>query len=139
TYSRCPANSVPPLHVTRLPGHGEGARRRGVLTQPSPDGRATGHVGRARPRLARLGSILLFFLQAEDGIRARNVTGVQTCALPILQQPFVTEYHASLLSSSCTLDIIEIYKTTHDITFFLPFHNSLYIQVPLHNLLHVQP
>src|SRR5699024_4876349 len=25
----------------------------------------------------------LFFLQAEDGIRYRNVTGVQTCALPI--------------------------------------------------------
>src|SRR5699024_11324188 len=25
----------------------------------------------------------LFFLQAEDGIRDRNVTGVQTCALPI--------------------------------------------------------
>src|SRR5699024_11476497 len=26
---------------------------------------------------------LFFFFQAEDGIRARNVTGVQTCALPI--------------------------------------------------------
>src|SRR5207249_9139340 len=25
----------------------------------------------------------LFFFQAEDGIRYRNVTGVQTCALPI--------------------------------------------------------
>src|SRR5699024_11260904 len=25
-----------------------------------------------------------FFFQAEDGIRGRNVTGVQTCALPIL-------------------------------------------------------
>src|SRR5437868_15147126 len=25
-----------------------------------------------------------FFCQAEDGIRCRNVTGVQTCALPIL-------------------------------------------------------
>src|SRR5699024_11658692 len=25
----------------------------------------------------------LVFLQAEDGIRVRNVTGVQTCALPI--------------------------------------------------------
>src|SRR5437868_12253999 len=28
--------------------------------------------------------ILTFFFQAEDGIRDRNVTGVQTCALPIL-------------------------------------------------------
>src|SRR5438067_7965255 len=28
-------------------------------------------------------TILFFFFQAEDGIRDRNVTGVQTCALPI--------------------------------------------------------
>src|SRR5437773_12395589 len=27
---------------------------------------------------------LVFFFQAEDGIRDRDVTGVQTCALPIL-------------------------------------------------------
>src|SRR5207249_8143326 len=27
--------------------------------------------------------IFFFFFQAEDGIRDRNVTGVQTCALPI--------------------------------------------------------
>src|SRR5437868_15515794 len=27
--------------------------------------------------------IVYFFFQAEDGIRDRNVTGVQTCALPI--------------------------------------------------------
>src|SRR5699024_12031264 len=27
-----------------------------------------------------------FFFQAEDGIRDRNVTGVQTCALPICTQ-----------------------------------------------------
>src|SRR5699024_12017131 len=30
-----------------------------------------------------------FFFQAEDGIRDRNVTGVQTCALPILQSRLV--------------------------------------------------
>ena len=28
-----------------------------------------------------------FFFQAEDGIRDIGVTGVQTCALPILQKP----------------------------------------------------
>src|SRR5690606_39831174 len=28
-----------------------------------------------------------FFFQAEDGIRDFHVTGVQTCALPILRQP----------------------------------------------------
>src|SRR5699024_8254164 len=31
-----------------------------------------------------MSSIFIFFFQAEDGIRDRNVTGVQTCALPIL-------------------------------------------------------
>src|SRR5271167_868413 len=30
---------------------------------------------------------LSFFFQAEDGIRDRNVTGVQTCALPISLPP----------------------------------------------------
>src|SRR5437868_9357575 len=34
-------------------------------------------------RLSRWWSGLFFFFQAEDGIRDRNVTGVQTCALPI--------------------------------------------------------
>src|SRR5699024_11228611 len=29
--------------------------------------------------------VAYFFFQAEDGIRDRNVTGVQTCALPILR------------------------------------------------------
>src|SRR5437667_4153552 len=28
-------------------------------------------------------TVLFFFFQAEDGIRDRDVTGVQTCALPI--------------------------------------------------------
>jgi len=27
--------------------------------------------------------LFIFFFQAEDGIRDRDVTGVQTCALPI--------------------------------------------------------
>src|SRR5204862_4372463 len=31
-------------------------------------------------------SCVFFFFQAEDGIRALYVTGVQTCALPILQK-----------------------------------------------------
>src|SRR6266704_849850 len=30
-----------------------------------------------------VGFLFFFFFQAEDGIRDRNVTGVQTCALPI--------------------------------------------------------
>src|SRR5438067_664483 len=43
-------------------------------------GEGPGRVGRGALR-GRPGSI--FFFQAEDGIRDRNVTGVQTCALPI--------------------------------------------------------
>src|SRR5207249_9663415 len=35
-----------------------------------------------RGRLVLLAQFIFFF-QAEDGIRDRNVTGVQTCALPI--------------------------------------------------------
>src|SRR5699024_12157591 len=31
--------------------------------------------------------LVFFFFQAEDGIRDRNVTGVQTCALPIYRRP----------------------------------------------------
>src|SRR5260370_31500760 len=34
--------------------------------------------------LQTLVSCLFFFFQAEDGIRDSSVTGVQTCALPIL-------------------------------------------------------
>src|SRR5437867_5223249 len=32
----------------------------------------------------KLGARICFFFQAGDGIRVRTVTGVQTCALPIL-------------------------------------------------------
>src|SRR5699024_12117829 len=35
--------------------------------------------GQSSPTMVNVG----FFFQAEDGIRDRNVTGVQTCALPI--------------------------------------------------------
>src|SRR2546430_16976802 len=39
---------------------------------------------------------MLFFFQAEDGIRDLTVTGVQTCALPICPAP--GEGHGSLAS-----------------------------------------
>src|SRR2546425_5275823 len=37
--------------------------------------------------IARLVTIFFFFFQAEDGIRDKLVTGVQTCALPIFASP----------------------------------------------------
>src|SRR2546430_12742226 len=42
-----------------------------------------------------LGGCLIFFFQAEDGIRYLTVTGVQTCALPIYYQ---LRHHARFLS-----------------------------------------
>src|SRR5699024_11254129 len=44
-----------------------------------------------------------FFFQAEDGIRGRNVTGVQTCALPILPllvKPMKTPIAPSVMAST---------------------------------------
>src|SRR5437867_7153014 len=39
----------------------------------------------------------LFFFQAEDGIRGRTVTGVQTCALPISGWPAPAPAPANLV------------------------------------------
>src|SRR5699024_2008790 len=42
-----------------------------------------------------------FFFQAEDGIRDRNVTGVQTCALPILRFNYTyTDYRNNAASKA---------------------------------------
>src|SRR5215468_11384662 len=45
--------------------------------------------------------LLCFFLQAEDGIRDRDVTGVQTCALPIFRKarfgPYELDFRAGEL------------------------------------------
>src|SRR5437773_4450219 len=38
-----------------------------------------------------------FFFQAEDGIRDRDVTGVQTCALPISRRGQVRQEHVQSL------------------------------------------
>src|SRR5699024_11491952 len=40
-----------------------------------------------------------FFFQAEDGIRDRNVTGVQTCALPISKREKLNDVYQSLISA----------------------------------------
>src|SRR3989441_5200556 len=40
--------------------------------------------------------LVFFFFQAEDGIRDKLVTGVQTCALPISLLPYPHAHHAGL-------------------------------------------
>src|SRR2546428_13618695 len=42
----------------------------------------------------------MFFFQAEDGIRDLIVTGVQTCALPILRRPSFSRLAVSRTASS---------------------------------------
>src|SRR5699024_11634942 len=50
--------------------------------------------------------LFVFFFQAEDGIRDRNVTGVQTCALPI-SAPLITPLiSASQLSRSAVAAVM---------------------------------
>src|SRR5699024_11806775 len=47
-----------------------------------------------------------FFFQAEDGIRDRNVTGVQTCALPILGWSIDSEDWKSLTPEKIKQNIL---------------------------------
>src|SRR5207248_7493779 len=47
--------------------------------------------------------ICFFFFQAEDGIRDRTVTGVQTCALPISLPP-----RGSSRSRNTRLDVLRV-------------------------------
>src|SRR5699024_11509260 len=51
--------------------------------------------------------ILIFFFQAEDGIRDRNVTGVQTCALPISLSTSVVR---SVLICAHCIEITSLHK-----------------------------
>src|SRR5437773_10150146 len=48
----------------------------------------------------------LFFFQAEDGIRNRDVTGVQTCALPIFCTAFRTHGGHRMKSPSIAVAVL---------------------------------
>src|SRR5207249_7730106 len=52
-----------------------------------------------------------FFFQAEDGIRDRNVTGVQTCALPISQQDSGAADVPSRTGLRDGVDIMQFHET----------------------------
>src|SRR5699024_11250466 len=53
----------------------------------------------------RLLLVVYFFVQAEDGIRDRNVTGLQTCALPISGSYSAISLALLLISSSVALPL----------------------------------
>src|SRR5690606_39714488 len=80
-----------------------------------------------------------FFFQAEDGIRDFHVTGVQTCALPILHQPaaldgidllakvlpdvpavacFDTTFHATLPPGAATYAVPEEWRSRYGVRRF---------------------
>src|SRR5699024_11278511 len=62
----------------------------------------------------------VFFFQAEDGIRDRNVTGVQTCALPIylFMLGIVTNINQSLDQDSVEV-VAENYGFTSELEVFV--------------------
>src|SRR5256885_11100947 len=53
------------------------------------------------------GSLVVFFFQAEDGIRDYKVTGVQTCALPICARS-ATDPPQSTTARSSTLCCVDV-------------------------------
>src|SRR5690606_38132606 len=55
---------------------------------------------------------LLFFFQAEDGIRDFHVTGVQTCALPILDQGRTGDVEMSTVVLAGTGTNGQVYRST---------------------------
>src|SRR2546423_5787195 len=57
--------------------------------------------GRCPGEIRKLSTWSFFFFQAEDGIRDKLVTGVQTCALPICN--IKAENHAKLMTAATFL------------------------------------
>src|SRR5699024_10542849 len=67
-----------------------------------------------------------FFFQAEDGIRDRNVTGVQTCALPILGTRWSIAYCSEIMDHGI---ISEQYAMDH----LVPMADELDLQLVVTN------
>src|SRR5699024_8423964 len=67
----------------------------------------------------RLLDDFIFFFQAEDGIRDRNVTGVQTCALPIftVTEMYVKHNRSDELSVSYFTQLAQSCPTTANVVY----------------------
>src|SRR5690554_8231666 len=75
--------------------------------------------------------ICLFFFQAEDGIRDADVTGVQTCALPIFPTCEGGLEHVAgvqrAAGSTCSNERMEFINKEDDVLVFLQFvHHGLH-------------
>src|SRR5699024_11975403 len=74
---------------------------------------------------------IVFFFQAEDGIRDRNVTGVQTYALPILKSegPFKAQADIKMLNP------LQIEIKNRYLQFHIRHHTSLIEQIKKQQIL----
>src|SRR5256884_9648323 len=82
--------------------------------------------------------VLVFFFQAEDGIRDVAVTGVQTCALPISRQTGRQEVSAALEGERVALDA-PAHETSNPISYFVDcIRNNKPIEDPLSMKVNVQ-
>src|SRR5699024_11923286 len=76
---------------------------------------------------------LSFFFQAEAGIRVRNVTGVQTCALPILSLSVLNEdkpdldpgYRAMLQRAWGPVRVINAARKLHGEKWVKPLYDAI--------------
>src|SRR5229473_5438759 len=72
-----------------------------------------------------------FFFQAEDGIRDKLVTGVQTCALPILPPPHKYRTARAVSEAGCQVLAIAARRWWAESSPGLPFprmHAAIYVQ-----------
>src|SRR3712207_8304906 len=77
--------------------------------------------------------MLFFFFQAEDGIRDIGVTGVQTCALPIL---YSSCFHSK--ACLCCLTISTFFCSPKSIFFTVP-STSIPVAIPTSLILSPPP
>src|SRR6266516_2030266 len=58
--------------------------------------------------------VCCFFFQAEDGIRDRTVTGVQTCALPISRDASIENLETLILAITSRLNVLKSHPSFPD-------------------------
>src|SRR5690606_41073479 len=87
-------------------------------------------------RLHASRSSTFFFFQAEDGIRDFHVTGVQTCALPILQKELLHCYVGNCINELLSVSGLRVFINFISRPYFLYFpfihHNNAVTKITYH-------